>query len=262
MRPLSRCRPPTATPALVLVATLLALAPASRAAVLETAGDAHARDDGRLLYREQHLVRRDGERPLERLVLYRCPDGTAFARKRVDYRASTLAPDFELVDARGFREGLRRERGAPRVWHDGAATRALATPEATLVADAGFDEFIRERWTALGPGRTQALAFALPALGRSLSFKIRNAGDRPPTLRRFELKASGLVGLVAPAIAVDYDLRDRRLRRFVGPTNIRDARGDQIEARIEFAQAPRAVEDDALWRRLATLPLAACTLGP
>ena len=80
MRPLSRCRPPTAAPALVLVATLLALAPASRAAVLETVGDAHARDDGRLLYREQHLVRRDGDRPLERLVLYRCPDGTAFAR--------------------------------------------------------------------------------------------------------------------------------------------------------------------------------------
>lgn len=262
MRLLSRCCPPAAAPALVLVATLLALAPASHAAVLETIGDAHARDDGRLLYREQHLIRRDGDRPLERLVLYRCPDGTAFARKRVDYRASTLAPDFALVDARGYREGLRRENGQARVWHDDAAARPLGTPEATLVADAGFDEFIRQRWTALAPGRTQALAFAIPALGRSLSFKVRNAGDRTPTARRFELKAGGLVGLVAPAIAVDYDPRDRRLRRFIGPTNIRDARGKQIEARIEFAQAPRAVDDDALWRRLATLPLAACTLGP
>lgn len=262
MRLLSRRPPPAATSVLALVATLLALAPASRAAVLETVGDAHARDDGRLLYREQHLIRRDGDRPLERLVLYRCPDGTAFARKRIDYRASILAPDFALVDARGYREGLRRENGQTQVWHDDAAPRPLGAPDATLVADAGFDEFIRQRWTALAPGRAQALAFAIPALGRSLSFKIRDAGDATPTRRRFELKAGGLVGLVAPAIAVDYDPRDRRLRRFVGPTNIRDARGKQIEARIEFAQAPRPVDDDALWRRLATLPLAACALGP
>lgn len=247
-------------PALSLL-VLLGLAAPAHATLLETVGDARAPDGSRLLYREQHLIRRDGDRPLERLVIYRCADGTAFARKRVDYRASALAPDFELVDARGYREGLRREHGQTRVWHDDGAARPLAAADATLVADAGFDEFIRQRWAALAPGRTQALAFAIPAFGRSLSFKVHSAGDRTPTLRRFELKPGGVLGLVAPAIAVDYDVRDRSLRRFTGPTNIRDAKGRQIEARIEFDGGPRPVDDEAQWRRLATLPLGTCTPG-
>lgn len=260
MRTPSRCRVPIPVLALALLPALLTLQPAACAAVLETVGDAHARDDGRLLYREQHLLRREGDRPVERLVVYRCPDGTAFARKHVDYRASAIAPDFELVDARGYREGLRRERGKARVWHDDAAARALSAPDATLVADAGFDEYIRQQWSTLTPGRSQTLAFAIPAFGRTLPFKVRDTGDRGTTVRRFELKGGGLLGLIAPDIAVDYDARDRRLRRFVGPTNIRDARGHQIEARIEFPTAPRTLADDAQWQRLAALPLAACRL--
>lgn len=249
-----------ARPTLSLL-VLLGLAPAAGATLLETVGDARAPEGNRLLYREQHLIRRDGDRPQERLVIYRCPDGTAFARKRVDYRASALAPDFELVDARGYREGLRRENGQPRVWHDGGAPRPLTGTDAALVVDAGFDEFIRQRWAALAPGRTQTLAFVIPAFGRSLAFKVHSAGDRTPALRRFELKAGGVLGLVAPTIAVDYDLRDRRLRRFTGPTNIRDGKGRQIQARIEFPDAPRSLDDEAQWRRLAALPLQACALG-
>lgn len=245
----------------LLLPMLLGFVPAAHATVLETVGDARAPGDNRLLYREQHLIRRDGDRPLERLVIYRCPDGTAFARKRVDYRASTLAPDFDLVDARGYREGLRRENGQARVWHDDGAARPLAGSDATLVADAGFDEFIRQRWAALAPGRTQTLAFAIPAFGRSLGFKVHSAGDRAPALRRFELKAGGMLGLVAPAITVDYDVRDRRLRRFTGPTNIRDAKGRQFEARIEFPAAPRDVDDEAQWRQLSAVPLKPCTPG-
>ena len=67
------------------------------------------------------------------------------------------------------------------------------------------------RWTGL-PRRSATVSYTQldgdkrQALGRSLSFKVRNAGDRTPTARRFELKAGGLVGLIAPAIAVDYDL--------------------------------------------------------
>ena len=44
-------------------------------------------------YREQHFLRSEDERPLERLVLYRCPGGVLFGRKRIDYRASALAPE-------------------------------------------------------------------------------------------------------------------------------------------------------------------------
>jgi hypothetical protein len=235
----------------------------ARAAIVSMEGDARDPDNERLLYREAHLIRRDGDRPVERLVLYRCPNGVAFARKRVDYRQSALAPAFELEDVRGYREGLRREGGRTLVWSGGDAAKALGTTKTPLVADAGFDEFLRERWPQLISGRPQPLSFAVPAFGRSLPFKVRSSGahgqdgDR---VHRFELRLDGLLGVVAPGIRVEYDEDDRRLRRFTGVTNIRDARGEQIEARIDFPRAPRPA-DAAAWRTASEQPLASCALG-
>jgi hypothetical protein len=235
----------------------------ARANLVAVEADARNPKTDRLLYREAHLIRRDGERPIERMVLYRCPNGVAFARKTVDYRRSTLAPEFELIDVRGYREGLRREGGKTLLWSGADAPRALGTSNTPLVADAGFDEFLRQRWSQLAAGQSQPLTFAVPAFGRSLPFKIRSAGDRLEgghRMHRFELRLDNLLGMVASAIQVDYDANDRRLRRFTGPTNIRDARGDQIEARIDFPQAPLPA-DAQRWQTAADEPLAACTLG-
>lgn len=49
-------------------------------------------------------------------------------------------------------------------------------------------------------------------------------------------------------------------RRFIGLTNIRDARGDQIEAEIVFAAAPRQV-DPGQWQAAPGTALTNCTLG-
>jgi hypothetical protein len=235
----------------------------SHAALVAVEGDARNPKTDRLIYREAHLIRREAERPVERLVLYRCPNGVAFARKTVDYRRSALAPEFELTDVRGYREGLRREGGKTLVWSGADAPRALGTSKTPLVADAGFDEFLRQRWPQLAAGRPQPLTFAVPAFGRSLPFKIHSTGDRVESghrLHRFELRLDTLLGVVTSAIRVDYDTNDRRLRRFTGPTNIRDARGNQIEARIDFPQAPLPV-DAQRWQTAVDEPLAACTLG-
>ncbi len=241
----------------------LALALPAQARLVAVEGDARDPDSDRLLYREAHLIRHEGARPIERLVLYRCPDGTAFARKRVDYRDSVLAPAFEMIDARGHREGLRREGGRTLVWSGDGAPRAVAAGGAPLVADAGFDEFLRLRWPQLTAGEAQPLTFAVPAFGRGMPFKVRSTGQRregDDRLQRFELRLDGLLGRVAGAIRVEYDAEDRRLRRFSGPTNIRDGRGGQIEARIDFPNAPRPA-DPAAWRTASEQPLASCALG-
>jgi hypothetical protein len=220
-------------------------------------------DSDRLLYREAHLIRREGARTIERLVLYRCPNGVAFARKRVDYRGSAFAPEFDMVDVRGYREGLRRESGRALLWTDTKPAKALAATKSPLVADAGFDEFMRQQWVPLTAGRPQPLAFAVPAYGRTLPLKVRSTGtlarggDR---LHRFELRFDGLLGVVASAIRVEYDAQDQRLRRFTGLTNIRDASGDQIEAEIDFPQPPRPA-DTRRWQAALTEPLARCMIG-
>lgn len=226
-------------------------------------GEARDPASGNLLYTEQHWIRGSADAPLERRVLYRCPDGTAFARKRVDYRGHPTAPAFALEDVRaGHREGLRRDGGGVQVWYDGAP-RPLKAGDGPLVADAGFDAFVRARWDALVAGTPQPLAFVVPSFGRALGFRVRPAGrdtlDGAP-VERFRLSLDGLLGAVAPSLDVAYDARTRELRRFTGVTNLRDDRGRQLKARIDFPRAPRPATE-AEWRAAGEVALKPCRLG-
>lgn len=251
----------TSTLPVLLLCALIA-APA-QATLLSTEG--HARDpkNDRLLYREEHLFRHEGERAVERLVLYRCPNGVAFARKLIDYRSSAIAPEFELVDARGYREGLRREGGQTMIWAGAKPPRPLRASDGPLVADAGFDEFLRQSWSQLGAGKSRPLAFVVPTFGRSLAFEVRGLGRHgsgTSEVQRFELRLEGLLGKVIAPISVEYTTTDRRLRRFAGLTNVRDDRGDPIKARIDFPLAPQPAETKH-WQAAATQPLLACRMG-
>ena len=252
------------TCAAALVAAM-ACAPAARAGLSLEEGIARDTGGDGLLYVEQHLVRREGGRPLERLVVYRCADGTPFARKQVDYRQSVLAPAFSLEDARmGYREGLRRTRGPGEVFvreETGAAERAAALDPMTGVADAGFDEFVRQHWDALMAGESVPLHFAVPSRLESLGFRIRRVGDavvagEPAVVLRLGL--GGWRGWIAQRIDVAYGRDSRRLLRFEGLGNLRDDRGErQLEARIDFPRPGRPA-DEALWQRFAREPLSAC----
>lgn len=256
-------RPPGATASLAL-GLLLAIAPAAQANISFEEGLARDPGSDRLLYREQHLVRREGERLLERLVLYRCPDGTAFARKRVDYRRSAQAPAFSLEDARdGYGEGLRAGSGAGTVWvREGGSERSAALePTPRLVADAGFDEFIRRNWQALLAGESVPLRFAVPARLESLAFKVSHVGstrfDGEPA-ERFRLRLGGWLGWIAPHIDVAYGRDSRRLLRFEGLSNLRtDDGGSQLQARIEFP-TPATGAGEPQWRDFTTARLSAC----
>ena len=219
------------------------------------------------MYREQHWLRSQAGRLVERLVLYRCPDGTAFARKRVDYRNSAISPAFAFEDRRsGHREGLRRA-SAPTLFFQapGATAERLARiDKAGFVADAGFDEFIRRHWSALTAGRAMPLEFALPSRLRSLPFSVRRQGSAIIAGEKawvFRLKLDGLLGLVAPSIDVSYGQASQRLLRFQGLSNLRDDAGkSQLVARIDFPK-PATASDESRWQSAAATPLSACRTG-
>ena len=219
------------------------------------------------MYREQHWVRSQAGRPVERLVLYRCPDGTAFARKRVDYRNSAISPAFAFEDRRsGHREGLRRATTPTLFFHaPGAIAERLARiDKAGFVADAGFDEFIRRHWSGLTAGRAMPLEFALPSRLRSLPFSVQRQGSAVIVGEKawvFRLKLDGLLGLVAPSIDVSYGQASQRLLRFQGLSNLRDDAGDkQLVARIDFPK-PATASDEGRWLAAAATPLSACPTG-
>lgn len=258
-------------PALLSVALAMAsFAPATVAADTPDAfstEQADARDpaSGRLLYREQHLLRRDAAGTLrERLVLYRCPDGRPFARKHMDYRGALLAPSFDLEDARtGYREGLRRTP-MPRLYvraSAGAGERSAPLRGAGVVADAGFDEFVRAHWATLTAGRPAPLDFAVPARLRAYRFSLarvgqaRIAGEDAMLLR---LRLDGWLAWLAPHMDVAYGVRSRRLLRFEGVSNLADpAGGRNWLARIDFGPPPRPAGDTD-WARAQAAALSAC----
>lgn len=255
------CRP------LLAVITLLAAASAS-AGYREQLGLAADLDSGRPLYREQHLMRADVEGDLiERLVVYRCTDGTPFARKRVDYRGAPNAPTFAFEDARsGYREGVQRKDGRATVFvrrPDGGMQRA-PLPLGALVADAGFDPWVLGHWPRLTRGESVPMAFLVPSRLASYDFRVYEveggraaADDR----RRFRLRLGGLLGWFAPYIDVVYAERDRRLLRFEGLSNLRDDAGDDpLKVRIDFPRPPTAADAGA-YARLAAEPLRACRVG-
>lgn len=214
-------------------------------------GEARDLRDGRVLYREEHLLQRgpDGD-PLRRLVLYRCPDGAAFGRKTLDYGKNPFVPTFRMEDARWdyveqvqqTADGLQltvQRAGEP------ARTGRIAVEDSALVADAGYDEFVRQRWDELITGEKVRLDFIVPSRLTYYGFAVKKTGEEKVDdgeLQVFRLGLSGFFRIFVPDIEVAYDAETRELRRFVGLTNIRNVEDKNVEARISFPRGADVVD--------------------
>lgn len=220
------------------------------------------------LYTEQHWIRLNQVAPVERLVLYRCMDGTAFARKRVNYQPSAQAPAFEFFDARqGYLEGLRYIKNKAALWHRSPGKQAEKNSLLdiqNLVADAGFNEFIRIHWQKLRSGSALPLRFAVPTRLQAYKFSLKQTGESQlagiPAVT-YQMKLSGLLSLIADPIEVTYDKSTRRLLQFKGLSNLRDDDGDfALIAQIDFPKTSRQAEESE-WKKHASLPLSPCRLS-
>lgn len=232
--------------AALLLALLLAAAPAHAASVLRYVGIA-TDAGGRTVHLEEHLLQAGADGGEERVVLYRCPDGAPFARKRLSRPAGSFLARFELVDRRaGWREGIagdgeRLLAFAGRL-DEPAAPLALPAAAPGVVADAGFDAFIRARRDELEAGLPLRFDFLLPGEGGPRALKVRKRGEgealgRPASLYRLGLGA--WYGFLAPHIDGWYDRGSGHLLRYEGLSNLRSPSGDNVWVRIDFPPSQR-----------------------
>lgn len=216
-------------------------------------GIAYAPGSQRVLYREAHW-RVDGQH----LVIYRCPDGHAFARKRLDYTKGAVAPDFEMHDARdGFRSGVATTEDGRRVFVREAAgerQRSAALPEGAVV-DAGFDAFIRRAWGRLGADARVEVPFLVPSRLKALRFRLQVRPAAGSARRVFRLTLGSWIGGMLPHIDVTYDAATRTLLRFQGLSDVRDGRGGNLEVDIRFPPHKRAATDSGALQAAAQTPL-------
>ena len=246
-----------------LLLSLLSLLPSAHAANGDTAirrytGNAHG-SDGRLLYRETHYLQ-----GASRLVLYRCADGRAFARKQVE--GSGAAPDFDFSDGRdGYREGVASSAGGREVfWRAGTGKPqklARVAKTGAGVFDAGFDAYVRQHWAALDRGETLRARFLVPSRLGAIDIRLQPRPGAPPGFLDLGMRLDAWYGFAAPEFRLRYRKADRWLTRFEGIGTIRNAAGTYPKLRIDFPDAPAAATASELQSaRLQTL-VSACGGG-
>ena len=204
-------------------------------------GKAWNADRSRLMYTESHWTTIESNVLKNRTVVYRCADGTAFARKEINYARSALAPEFSFNDIRiNYQEGLRWQKDGPELWFVRHAQRQqkLLNNSSKLVADAGFDVFVKSNWPALSAARRQNLQFAVPARLTSYAFNLQRINNLPfnkEPAQSFKLSVDGWLGLIAPNIEITYSANTKRLLRFKGLSNILNDKGEKpVNVIIEF----------------------------
>ncbi|ALM85791.1 hypothetical protein [Bordetella sp. N] len=169
------------------------------------------------------------------MVLYRCPDGTPFARKWVQGRLNDPVPDYAFADQRnGYREGVETRDGARSVYVLASAgkqaERKVLDPPSNAVINSGFDAWVRTHWSVsnatlniLIPSRLSFMPLSISVLAPA------DAGERV-----YRMKLDTWYGFAAPTLQVTYDVAAHRLRRFVGPSDVHDDNGGTQSVRIEF----------------------------
>jgi hypothetical protein len=163
----------------------------------------------------------------------------------------------------GQREGLSRSGSAATIsYRENAASSERSGPlpgQPGLVADAGFDEFVRRNWEALAAGEKLRFDFLVPSRLDYYSFKVRKL--RSETLagtpaQVYRLTLSGVWGWILPGIDVWYRNADRTLLRYEGLSNLQDAAGENFKALVEFPpEARRSLPGDELLRAALQRPL-------
>jgi hypothetical protein len=243
--------------ACALSATAMA-SPAAADEYMSYTGTATALRSNEFLYGEQHLLVEHDGKLAQRVVLYTCRNGSPFARKSVSY-VDPLAPNFVLEDASdGMREGIRAEGAGRTVFFRAAyedAEKSAALPRvAGLVADAGFDAYVRANWQPLTADKALRINFLIPSRLDDMGFRVEELrSDRLAgvPVDVFRLKLAGFFGWFLPGIDVYYGVQDHILMRYVGLSDLRGASGDNYKVDISFDPKDRKpAGQDALDRAL------------
>ncbi len=237
---------------LALALTLVnstAFAQAATSSRLDYIGTASSPDTGIPVYTEAYAEHYDASgKLLQTQVQYRDAQGNAIADKQLDYQRHPHAPAFTFVNHKtGYRETVSwLDDGRIRLSHADspqapAREKILAVPE-PVVADAGFNQFVRAHLPQLEQGQTVSFHFLNPARLDWFRFTARGEPLDTSTLQVTIAPASRILQWLVEPIRLTYARDSGRLLRYEGLTNISLEGGNTLVARIEYRYAEKTVE--------------------
>ncbi len=220
---------------------LLASAWASASAdAADLVGYAYDRESGKLVYTEQHAFEYENDQLVSHQVDYVAADGDVLAKKSLSYRNHPYAPEFRLDDQRDdYVEGAEYTTEGYRLFRerDSKSGDKVLKRDLNLVADAGFDQYVRDHLDELLSGEQQKFHMAIAGHLTELRFRIQLLDQEPlfgVPAARFRVEPASLLRFIADPIEITYATETGRLLRYVGVTNIRNAEGKRYDARIDF----------------------------
>lgn len=206
-------------------------------------GLAYDLESGELLYQEFHQQQWLDGSPQQGEVTYKYPDGRLMASKQIDFRVNTQMPAFRLLDSRdGYEEGSEWLQDELQVFYrlkqDSPLEKTLLEPDSPGVIDAGFDQFVRERWDELLLGDPLVFYFIAPIEHDSFRFRITKVDDiefegRDAVRIKMTLDNVVLRWLLEPIWLV-YDAETQRILEYKGITNVNNDEGKNFHARILY----------------------------
>jgi len=217
----------------------LCLAGASRANESSPVFWGEARDaDGKLLYREKHVISHEGDNIRQSLTIYLDPEGREIARMVSEYDRSLMMPTYVFEDyRRNYREGLRFENGAYYIFKSdakrGEVTKPLEESE-NVFSCQGWHYYLVRNLDKLERNEPLKLQLIFPNKLRHYSFlieKVRADGENIRVKLKF---ANRLVSWFAPHLELVYDKKSQKLIEYSGVSNILDAKEELQEVFIRY----------------------------
>jgi hypothetical protein len=220
------------------------------AQLLNFEGRATEIDSGGLLYIEKHqVIIKDTGEYISSYVEYLDPEGQVFAMKTLDYAKSFLAPDLMFYDKRTkeritvfFNAGASYlsvlfENGAKR------EETMIKLGEPIVVVDAGFDRLIEHNWSALRKNKKIGFTFLALTRAQLINFEAIELESSNTSVDLELHPRNFFINMLVDPIALNYDVKTKRLTSFEGLTNIeRFENGKRTEdnylARIDYSYEP------------------------
>lgn len=180
-------------------------------------GNAYDRKEGHLLYTENHYC---AVRNQQCSVEYRDKQGTTFAKKEINYSASSQAPQVVFTDLR-----------------NALTVEIFVGDRNDLVVDAGFDNYVRSVWDQLEAGTEVKFPFLVIGLKNPIDMTALRTESEACTDTELCLEVnleSWFFRLLVAPIELSYSLQDKRLLRFSGVSNIKGDEGESLDVDILY----------------------------
>lgn len=229
----------------LICVTALAVSANALAADIRFVGTATPVEGGDAIYQETHEIDGSCEQglftPKTHSVRYSSANEDAFASKTLSYAQSPRRPSVEFRQPR-FSEVIEiknlNDQSLEVIWQapSGSTERASIDVTPSLVADAGFDNFVRQNWTrVVVNGESVKFNMVAPTRGDYYGFMLEPASDRRlDAEHQVRIRPSStLMGFLVDPILLGYS-SDGLLTDYLGLTNIRENKDSNYTAHIRY----------------------------